>query len=355
MSTRKSRQYRGQRCLNCETALDISEKYCHQCGQLNSTKKLTIGDFFEEFLSNFYAYDSRLRNSIISIFTKPGVLAKEFNEGKRQKYANPFRLFLSVSIVLFITFNFTNEEEILINDDSNTTNTLSDSTNVSRDSIKLESKLVNLNIKSGNSLSQIQYHKDSIYTEKELFSNQNGMFFILSTFKNYHEKNPEKTTENSLKELKFENSIIYKFLYNKSKLLKTDNVNKEILDYFYQKLPFLIFLSLPIITLMFWLLYLRKRINYTEHLVFSYTFFTFMFICMIIFNIIDLINIKLSDTISGLGFSLIFPIYFYKSLRNFYQQSRWKTILKFVILNPLFGIFLFISALLMMFIGILLF
>lgn len=279
----------------------------------------------------------------------------EFNEGKRQKYANPFRLFLSVSIVLFITFNFTNEEEILINDNSNTTDTLSDSTSVSRDSIKLENKLVNLNIKSGNSLNQIQYHKDSIYTEKELLSNQNGMFFILSTFKNYHKKNPEKTTENSLKELKFENSLFYKFLYNKSKLLKTDNVNKEILDYFYQKLPFLIFLSLPIITLMFWLVYLRKRINYTEHLVFSYTFFTFMFICMIIFNIIDLINIKLSDTISGLGFSLIFPIYFYKSLRNFYQQSRWKTILKFVLLNPLFGIFLFISAVLMMFIGIILF
>ena len=184
MSKRKSRQYRGQRCLNCETALDISEKYCHQCGQLNSTKKLTIGDFFEEFLSNFYAYDSRLRNSIISIFTKPGVLAKEFNEGKRQKYANPFRLFLSVSIVLFITFNFTNEEKTLINDDSNTTDKLSDSTNVSRDSIKLENKLVSLNIKSGNSLNQIQYHKDSIYTEKELLSNQNGMFFILSTFKN---------------------------------------------------------------------------------------------------------------------------------------------------------------------------
>ena len=49
MSKRKSKQFRGTSCLNCETALDISEKYCHQCGQLNSTKKLTIGDFFEEF------------------------------------------------------------------------------------------------------------------------------------------------------------------------------------------------------------------------------------------------------------------------------------------------------------------
>ena len=100
--SRKDAKYRGIKCLNCETSLDISEKYCHHCGQLNSTKKLTVKDFIEEFFANFYAYDSKLRNSIISLFTKPGVAAKEFCEGKRQHYANPFRLFLSISIILFI-------------------------------------------------------------------------------------------------------------------------------------------------------------------------------------------------------------------------------------------------------------
>ena len=102
---RKDLKYRGTNCINCETPLDISEKYCHHCGQLNSTKKLEIKDFIEEFFANFYAYDSRLRNSIISLFLKPGVLALKFNEGKRHTYANPFRLFLSVSIILFITYN----------------------------------------------------------------------------------------------------------------------------------------------------------------------------------------------------------------------------------------------------------
>ena len=64
---RKDKKYRGTQCLNCETQLDVSEKFCHACGQLNSTKKLTIRDFIEEFFANFYAYDSRLRNSIVSI------------------------------------------------------------------------------------------------------------------------------------------------------------------------------------------------------------------------------------------------------------------------------------------------
>jgi hypothetical protein len=71
--------------------------------------------------------------------------------------------------------------------------------------------------------------------------------------------------------------------------------------------------------------------------------------------LIDLISPDLSNIVSAFSFLILFPIYFYKSLRNFYQQGRWKTILKFVILNPLFGLFLFISAIIMMFIGILLF
>ena len=45
---RKDLKYRGTECINCETPLDISEKYCHHCGQLNSTKKLEIKDFIEE-------------------------------------------------------------------------------------------------------------------------------------------------------------------------------------------------------------------------------------------------------------------------------------------------------------------
>jgi multisubunit Na+/H+ antiporter MnhE subunit len=40
--------------------------------------------------------------------------------------------------------------------------------------------------------------------------------------------------------------------------------------------------------------------------------------------------------IFGLFFGIIAPFYFYKALRNFYKQSRLKTIIKFVILNVVF-------------------
>ena len=106
---------------------------------------------------------------------------------------------------------------------------------------------------------------------------------------------------------------------------------------------------------MFWLVFYSRKTNYTEHLVFAYTFFTFIFLCMILFNFIELISSDVSAFIAGISFAFLFPIYFYKSLRNFYQQSRWITALKFILLIPLFFLFLGICALVMMFLGILLF
>ena len=356
---RKDKKYRGTQCLNCETQLDVSEKFCHACGQLNSTKKLTIRDFIEEFFANFYAYDSRLRNSIVSIFTKPGVLAREFNEGKRHTYANPFRLFLSVSIILFITFNLTEGDPTAATDKAEKELTKEQlKEEQKQDSIAIEaltSGQTKNNLLKKYRNSKIEYSKDSIYTKKQLDSISLGYEYTLASFRNFYKKYPEKSEETALKELGFKNSFIHKSMYNKCKKLKTNNINSELIDYFYEKLPFLIFLSLPILTLIFWIVFYSNKINYTEHLVFSYTFFTFMFLCMILFNFIDLISTDVSNFIQGISFSFLFPIYFYKSLRNFYQQGRWITILKFILLNPLFFLFLGICVLVMMFLGILLF
>lgn len=363
MATRKERQYRGTHCLNCDTALDISEKYCHQCGQLNSTKKLTIKDFFEEFLSNFYAYDSRLRNSFISIFTKPGVLAREYNAGRRQKYANPFRLFLSVSLMLFLFYGFDNEEfknqeqEIVAIDPENIENA-----NIQIDSINLpDTTVANVLKKSLSKIKKdtIRYSVDSIYTknyiDEHIPTNFDPLKYRITSFRNYHLKFPDSTDVQCLQNLGFENNSINRFVFNKSKLFKSNDIYAELMEYFYKKLPFLIFLSLPIITIIFWIVYFRKKMNYTEHLVFAYTFFTFMFLCLILFKLMALVSENMSEIMTDFCFSLLFPFYLYKSLRNFYQQSRLKTIIKFVVLNPLFGIFLVLSAIIMLFVGIVLF
>lgn len=335
---RKDAKYRSNKCLNCNTPLDYSERYCHYCGQLNSTKKITISDFIEEFFSNFYAYDSKLRNSILSIFTKPGVLAKRYNAGQRVTYANPFRLFLSVSILLFLSFSISESSdktqpkssELLETENKN------DSIIVTTDILGKKETLTYKNLSIDSIYNYESLNKSSLDSYKKLK-------YSLTTFRNYHIEHPDKEISFMLKDLGFENNRMNRFLASKANTFKTNNIEEEIIDYFYQKLPFLIFLSLPFITIIFWLVFYRKNINYTEHLIFVYTFYTFMFICFILFNVIELLIPSFANFISFTCFFLVFPYYLYRSLRNFYQLSRWKTIFKLVLLHPLFMIaFLFV-------------
>src|SRR5690606_8143982 len=90
------------KCLNCNQNLDKSDRFCPNCSQLNSTKKLRFKDLFNELFGSIFAYDSRIMLTLRVLLFKPGTISKEYVEGKRMRYANPFRFYLSVSIVFFL-------------------------------------------------------------------------------------------------------------------------------------------------------------------------------------------------------------------------------------------------------------
>ena len=98
-----------------------------------------------------------------------------------------------------------------------------------------------------------------------------------------------------------------------------------------------------------------KKFNYTDHLVFSYNFYSFMFICLILFEFVGFISEDISLFLVGISFSILFPIYLYKSLRYFYQNSRWKTIFKFLLLNILFIPISLLAVFVLMAVSIILF
>ena len=334
MTKRKDQSYRSDKCLNCNTPLDVSEKHCHYCGQLNSTKKITVSDFFEEFFSNFYAYDSKLRNTFFFLFSKPGFVAKQIVNGKRQTFANPFRLFLSITILFFIVDN------------------IQENSSSSKNYTKSESKTdVTLLISN--------FHQDSIYTSKEIHidstSTIDQYYYQITSFRNYNLKNPSHTSKEAFKTLQFKDNRVNRFIYNKAQNLKSNNIKREVGDYLISKLPFLIFISLPFITLIFWLVFYSKEYNYADHLVFTYTFYTFLFIILFINTLLSFISNSLHEIILIASFLILFPIYLYKSLRYFYENQRWKTIFKFVLLNLLFYPIIIITISLILFTAILFF
>ncbi len=102
-------RYRGTECLNCGHPLELSDRYCPYCSQANTTKHLSIRDFFEEFLGEIVNLDTRLVRTLKTMLWRPGAISLEFIEGRRKTYANPFRLLLSVAIIYFLMLNFSGD------------------------------------------------------------------------------------------------------------------------------------------------------------------------------------------------------------------------------------------------------
>lgn len=395
--TRSLAKYRGEECLNCGVPLDNIDKYCHQCGQLNSTKKLALKDFFAEFVSNIFSYDSRGWRTIKHILFKPGYVSKEFISGKRMSYANPFRFFLSVCIIFFLLVQaekFVNQftdygsKSILKDNDGALKYNLEDNFETEIDKEDLEN-ITEAEIKEiekqpigGKFLAEKLREKRDVELErspKDSLSNSvndtisknekidrtyitQAKLDSLSWFKRvtkqvdeygeYYKNEKESDASIALEKLEHRTSGYNKAIYERAVLIKTFNSNPDkILEILLPKLPIFFFLFTPILTLFLWLIYARRDFNYMEHLIFSFNVMTFVFVSSIIMLLLEWVTFGWVD-ISSIFFLLIGPFYLYKSMRNFYGQGRFKTILKFILINFIYFIGLTFGFVLLFLIGV---
>lgn len=115
-------------CLNCGYQIGDS-RYCPNCGQQNSDKQVSIKYLLDDFLGDYFTFDSKFFRSFFPLLTKPGFLTKEYNSGKRTNYILPLRLYIFTTFFFFliITLNDkikvldlqqTGSQEVLANQDS---------------------------------------------------------------------------------------------------------------------------------------------------------------------------------------------------------------------------------------------
>jgi hypothetical protein len=91
-------------CLNCNTPLESTQKFCGNCGQKANTNRLTLGHFFHEFFHAFTHTDKGIFHLLFGLLTRPGLVALDYIEGKRKKYFNPFTFFL-IMMGIFVLSN----------------------------------------------------------------------------------------------------------------------------------------------------------------------------------------------------------------------------------------------------------
>ena len=342
-------RYRGVDCLNCGHPLELSDKYCPNCSQANSTKKLTLVDFFEEFLANYLSYDSKLWRTLAALLLRPGKITNEYISGKRLSYTNPFRFLLSLAIIYFLIISFNSEFESfnkfgsgnnspIFNLDTELNKFEFDSeqekqiTLAQLDSLKIKKFITNgINKRDSTLLSnpELYFQKIDSGGIAERFAEKIQFFstVIKHDTINYFDQG---VTKYNLPKAK-ENEMAFNLANSLSDIERRPG---SFLNSLISKLPFTTFFFLPFFSFFIWMVYIRKKYTYTDHLIFSFHNQSLLFILLIVSNLINaLFNIS-SESL----FILIFAIYLYKAMRNFYQQGRVKTVIKYFLLNTIFFI-----------------
>ncbi|TDH27794.1 DUF3667 domain-containing protein [Segetibacter sp. 3557_3] len=345
------KERKEKNCLNCSA--EVQGRYCHVCGQENIEPRETFWHLITHFVYDITHFDGKFFSTSRLLLFKPGLLSLEYMKGRRVSYLNPIKMYVFTSALFFLFFFavIKAKDSIKINkpkartvattlkkiEQTNATlkEALADSglPDFSRTIIRnrltdLEKDIERLKADTTD-LEDLNYYKgvnvglDDVYT-------------TAAQYDSVQRNLPSSKRDNWVKKQMRRQSIVIKEKYGNDK----QSLANAYLDRFIHFFPQMMFLSLPLFALILYLLYARRRNNYlyVDHVIYSIHVYCAAFIFFFV-----MISLTKLSNFSWLGWLQVvnwivglYAFYYgYKALRNFYQQGRGKTIVKYILLTML--------------------
>jgi hypothetical protein len=395
MSAHKHRR-KIEICPNCQTILQAENNFCPNCGQENHELNVPIGHLAYEVVESITHFDTKLWNTIKSVFKQPGKITKDFVEGRRASYVHPVRFYIFMSFVFFLLLtkivdkNMEGTERISINNIPKITNrkistllsknvvkqngleNISDiSFLLSDDTLAFRKKLTILKAYTNNQIdSVLRANKKSLTPKNQqllkkslslIDSNQERTSIIMGDihfdfntrqdyddFRKKVEKLNNKQLDSMLVQMKMEPTWLKRTF---AKRISKFNVNdrehqKALIHAFIKTASTTMFLLMPFVAiLLLWFFYGKK--HYYEHLIFSVHIHTIYFF---VFSLVLFVEMLTNAAFTEILWTLALVInitYLIASLKYVYQKTWFVTIFRFLIMSipyMLLGISLFTLA-----------
>ena len=313
-------------CQNCEKTHDVEFQFCPHCGQ-QANEKLTVGVLFYNTIANYFSFDARFFRSFIPLVFKPGVLAKRFVSGKRLMYLHPAQMYLFISVIFFFLFSFKIREynsdfdkalkegfETIKKDSVNMSPI--DSSTVA----KLGESIKNQKLMSGLSEEERQ-ELDTVFAfASKPQSVKNNFTFGYDREKLDSLILADASEKEQLKAVGMEDDdgFLAKIFYRQ--LIKFHkNKGGGIVQAFFDTIPISLFILLPIFAMILKVFFWRRG-TFAHHLVFSFYYFSFLFVTM---SIILAFNYFIADIPDWIDWLIVMSTFFYLvfAMRTFYQQN----------------------------------
>ena len=326
-------------CTNCHSALINKADFCHKCGQKNTNRRLTVKELFSHFFDNVFNLDSKIFRTLSAVLI-PGKLTNAFLNGQRQKYYHPIRLFLVLIVISLAGLKYQSDIPL--------------PTKLKKDRIdklKERKRLMDVFDKGINSISEKTNQNTVIQTLDTLSSffyknsgkrvdsiDINQAVRIANDYDGFHiavEDFGKYSAEEILEVYKVKGFFKRLMIQQKIKMLEEGT---NFIPFVMEKVTWVVFFVLLLLSLIFKLLYFKSDFLYLEHLIFGIHLNSFFFIIMSILITLpeDILQKILPWTL------ILMAIYFFIALKRVYKQSYLLTSLKFVpILICYFFSFLF--------------
>lgn len=326
-------------CLNCGTT--VIGRYCHVCGQENIETRETFWSLTKHFVFDILHFDGKFWHTLKYLIIRPGLVARQYCEGKRNTYLHPIRMYLFTSAVFFLLFFAIKGNQLQKKQDALSKRERIELT----DSLKKE-----LVSKPGDTaiLRKLRLLKDAgkqvyisdIDTSKRFsfFMANSGKYSSFEQYDSVQKKLPQGERDSWFIRMFTKRGLELKEKYGSD---MTQGFNVIWAD-FLHKVPYMLFLSLPFFALILKLLYVRrKNFFYSDHAIFTLYHYIASFILLMAMMAVG----QLSEWtgFSGGGWLIFFLVlmwmaYLFMEMKSFYKQGWFKTFAKFLVLD-FFGFF----------------
>jgi hypothetical protein len=274
-------------CGNCGAT--TSGNYCHMCGQETRLHAPSFGEFLHEFIGHYVALEGRLWGTITRLLFRPGLLTTEYLAGRRKRYVEPLRLYLSLSIIFFAVLKLSDVGIVTIDPHAAPAAAAHQAAPAQERAPGGDDKL-----------------------QEVLQREAPGIFHSFDRFNNMAD-------------------------HEKSAVLQAG---------FYKYAPYAIFLLMPLFALWLKLLYLGTGKKYGEHMLFALHTNAFAFVMLGIFMFLP------EGFLKFVAFCWVAG-YLPWAMQRVYRKGKWGTLWRWLLLGVLHGIALVVAVLVAMGLGIL--
>jgi hypothetical protein len=109
VNTEAELHHAASACANCEAA--VSGHFCHECGQETVLHPPSTREFLHEFIGHYVALEGKLWKSLGLLLFRPGRLTLEYIKGRRVRYVQPLRLYLTFSLIFFAVMKYNGHDD----------------------------------------------------------------------------------------------------------------------------------------------------------------------------------------------------------------------------------------------------